>query len=309
MTACSSSSPTAFRTVVGTDSEISVAEGIKAVNRELIAAVERGGPQYGVPSGLAKLDKILLGFHPGDLVVIGARPSQGKTALLLNMADAANVPCGIVSAEQAAMQILQRMVAIRSGVSAERIRAGELHDQDWPHLTEAAASLHATNTWIFDRGAPSITDVQRTARRWANGHGIKALYVDYIQRIRGGDPRAPRHERVGEVAQGLKDIARELGIPVIALAQVSREVEKRNDKRPLMGDLSDSSEIEKEADQIVMLYRDEVYNHESSDRGTAELRIEKNRHGRIGFVRCAWLAESMRFRDLDGSYYTDREAA
>lgn len=157
---------------------------------------------------------------------------------------------------------------------------------------------------ICDQAGMTIGELQRIARRWKQKHGIQRLLVDYLQRVKGNDPRASRVDQVGEVAIGLKDIARELDIPVVALAQVNRDVEKRADKRPNMGDLANSSEIEKEADQILMLYRDEVYNKDTQDKGIAEISVEKNRHGPTGFVRAAWQAETMRFRDLShhGAY-------
>jgi replicative DNA helicase len=170
-------------------------------------------------------------------------------------------------------------------------------DEDYGKLRHGIERMVSRKVFIYDRSAPSIGELCRIARKWKHQHGIKLLLVDYIQRIEGGSGDR-KHERVGDVARQLKNLARDLNIPVVALGQVSRDVEKREDKRPHMGDLSDSSEIEKEADQILMLYRDEVYDPDSEHKGTAEIIIEKNRHGPVGFARCAWLAETMKFGNL-----------
>lgn len=274
-----------------------VKEMLKVAHSDLESVWRNKGKLPGVPTGLTRLDTILGGLHRQDLTVVGARPAVGKTAFLLNICTKAAVPVGIISAEQGVSQIGQRLLSIVGGVSAERGRRGNLDDQDWARLSAAAHALVETPIYVFDKPAPTIADVVRQCRAWVHVDGVKALYVDYLQRIKAEGDR-PKHERVGDVAQALKEIARDLNVPVVALAQVSRAVESREDKRPRMGDLADSSEIEKEADQILTLYRDEVYHPESEHRGTAEIIIEKNRHGPTGFVRCAWLGESLRFVDL-----------
>jgi len=277
--------------------EYSLRDGMSMAYAAMQQAKELGGKIPGIPSGIEKLDKILGGWHESDLIVIGSRPAMGKTSLLLNFSDCANVAHGIVSAEQPVIQIAGRAMSLDSGVAATKMRSGEVDDEDYGKLRASIARMVERKVWLYDRSAPTIGEVCRIARKWKHQHGIKALLVDYIQRIES-DRGDRKHERVGDVARQLKNLARDLQIPVIALGQVSRDVERREDKRPHMGDLSDSSEIEKEADQIIMLYRDEVYDPESDHKGTAELLIEKNRHGPTGFVRCAWLAETMRFGNL-----------
>lgn len=272
-------------------------------------AWEHKGEIVGVPCGLAKLDAHLGGFHPSDLTVIGARPAMGKTALLLGMARhaAANgYPVGVVSGEQPAVQLGLRMVALSSGVDASKFRSGHLSDEDWSRVSAAMRDDHGLPIHVYDKAAPSIADVMRCARRWKREHGIRALYVDYLQRLEGPGERS--YERVSAIAKGLKNIARDLDIPVIVLAQVKREVESRTDKRPHMGDLCDSSEIEKEADQILTLYRDDYYNEQSEQAGTAEIIIDKNRHGECVTVRVAWLAQVMRFADYESASRWDRAA-
>lgn len=253
----------------------------------------------GLPTGIKRLDQVLGGWHDGDLTVIGARPAMGKTALLLNQVLACGVPCGIISAEQPAQQIGARVMSIESGVAAVKMRNGKFAEEDHGRLDMAARKLLERNCSIYDRSGPSIADVSRITRRWKQQNGIRALFVDYVQRIEASDAdrRTPKHEKVGEVVRGLKNLARDLGIPVIALAQVGRHVEQRQDRRPHMGDMSDSSEIEKEADEILTLYRESAYDPECGH-SIAEISVEKNRHGPCGTVECVWIPETMRFAEL-----------
>jgi replicative DNA helicase len=266
-------------------------------------AYEHQGTIPGVPTGLEKLDEHMGGLHPSDLTVIGARPSMGKTALLFGMAKHAAAighPVGIISGEQPAVQLGMRMLALSSKVQSARMRSGHVSDDDWEAITNAIAKDAAMPMHVYDKSAPHISEAMRVARRWKREHGVKAIYVDYLQRLDGPGERA--YERVSAVAKGLKNIARELDIPVVALAQVKREVELRADKRPRMSDLCDSSEIEKEADQIITLYRDDYYHDGSPDAGTAELLIDKNRHGECAKVRVAWIPQTMQFANLDHAW-------
>lgn len=259
------------------------------------------GQLVGVTTGIEKLDVITGGLQGGDLYVIGARPAMGKTALLLNFAAAAGKAghaAGLYSAEQPRIQIGQRMLALFGRVVAARMRVARLDDADWPRLTQAMQDLQKLPLYLNDRSGSTITQVHRQARRWKHDRDIKILYVDYLQLIKGTNPRAPKNERVGEVAEGLKDIARELDIPVCALAQVNREVEKRDNKRPGMADLADSSEIEKHADGVMTLYRDEVYHRDTEYPGVAEIGISKNRHGPTGKAYVKWEKQFMAFETL-----------
>lgn len=267
-----------------------------------------GGAIPGIPSGLYKLDHMLGGWHDSDLVVLGARPAMGKTAMLIKFALACGVPCGIVSAEQPAIQIGARAMSAQSHVDAVKFRNGAFDDEDIGRLMRAVSELVTHPCMIYDRSSPTIADVVRMARKWRQNEGIRVLFVDYVQRIEASsaDRRTPKYERVGEVVRGLKTLARDLGIPVVALCQVNRDVEKRTDKRPSMGDMSDSSEIEKEADQVLTLYREAAYfdvggvneRNQPVRPGVAEINVEKNRHGPCGYVECAWVPDSMRFENL-----------
>lgn len=267
-----------------------------------------GGAIPGIPSGLTKLDRLLGGWHNGDLIVLGARPAMGKTAMLVKFALACGVPCGIISAEQPAIQIGARAMSAQSHVDASKFRNGAFDDEDIGRLMRSVSELVVHSCMIYDRSSPTIADVVRMVRKWVQNNGIRFLLADYVQRIEASnaDRRTPKHERVGEVVRGLKTLARDLDIPVFALCQVGRQVESRADKRPSMGDMSDSSEIEKEADIVLTLYREAVYFDEGgvNERNqpvrpcVAEINVEKNRHGPMGYVECVWVPESMRFENM-----------
>lgn len=282
--------------------EFTLRQAINSAMADMQAAFAAGNTLRGIPSGFGRLDSRLGGFHAGDLVLVGARPKMGKTALLVNMAyNAARAghSVGVISGEQSAMQLAQRFLSLETRIAGENMRNGRLEDEEWAKLTEAVRALVAKHVHIYDAGGPTIQQVRRLARKWKKEHNIQVLYVDYLQRLRA--KAKDRTEEVGEVARGLKDIARELDIPVISLAQVKREVETRNDKRPQSSDIANSDEATREADQILMLYRDEVYNQASPDRGIAELNLEANRHGPTGMFKLAWMQEAMKFADLEDS--------
>lgn len=281
---------------VDVGAEFTLGQAMRKAQRNMLDIVGRGGKISGVPTGLDDVDKSLGGLHNSDLIVIGARPSMGKTALLVNWSQAAaraGCPNGVISGEQPADQWGARSAALGADVSAEGFRTGDFDD-------ESAARLFATidrdedlPVWILDRSAPHIHEVQRVARRWKHRFNIRALYVDYIQRMEA--PGSERKDVVSNVVRGLKTLARELCIPVVALSQVKREVEMRANKIPRMGDLADSSEIEKEADVIAMLFRECVYSRTEANARKASLVIEKNRHGRIGSIPLDFDEETMRF--------------
>ena len=202
-----------------------------------------GEGQVALSTGFQALDNYIGGFHDTDLIVVGARPAMGKTALMLNFILNSGEKCALFSTEQSALQIGNRLMCIQGGVAGSKLRSGNFDDDDWSGVNAAMAMLSDKQIFIDEESQPTIVDIQRQARRWKQQYDIKAVYVDYIQRINGTDNRAPKHERVEEVAKGLKSLAKELDLPVVTLAQVNRSVESRNNKRPTMGDLSDSSAI------------------------------------------------------------------
>lgn len=274
---------------------------LRMANEAVSEAFNNGGKLPGITTGLTKLDELTGGLHKGDLFVVGARPAMGKTAWLVNMAEAAAKAghrVGVFTAEQPAVQIGLRRASLLSGVSATTLRNGRLDDEQWSRFN-TIGNFVDRQMWFYDRAAVSIDELVGVARKWKHTHNVEALYVDYVQRIQHHEKAMPRHERVGDIAITLKNLARDLGIPVVALSQVKASVEQKTDKRPLSGDLANSDELTREADEIVMLYRDEVYNRDTVDKGIAELLVEKNRHGPTGFLKCAFVGETMRFADLD----------
>lgn len=264
--------------------------------REVAAAHANGGALSGIPTGIEELDEILGGWHDSDLTIIGGRPAMGKTAFLGGLVEAcaaAGYKPGLFSAEQPAIQMAKRRLSMLSGVPATKLRTGDIHEADWSKLQVGMQDGLAREMMIYDRSAITLDELISTARKWKHTHGIKAIFIDYAQRIT--IPGADRISEVSKIARGLKNLARDLNIPIIALGQVKATVESRNDKRPLAGDLANSDELVREADQIIMLYRDEVYNRESTEKGIAEALIEKNRHGPTGFKRIRFDSSTMTF--------------
>ena len=250
----------------------------------------------GLQTGYNELDKLLGGWRNSDLVIIGARPAMGKTALMVNFARCCDGKSLIISSEQPASQLAMRLMSQSAFVNAAKLRNAELEENDWTRISNHAANLK-NNIFIYDKPSPTITDVMQQARKNYHEHGIKIMFVDYVQKIRPSRRANNKAEEVAQVVEGLKHIARELDIPVVALAQVNREAQKATDKRPTMAHLKDSGTIEQEADVIGMLYRDIVYN-ENADEREAELNIEKNRHGPIGKISFTWDKKTMRFDNV-----------
>lgn len=282
-----------------TDCEFTGKQAMHQAWRVVEEAHANGGRLPGITTGLGALDEILGGFHDSDFTVVGGRPAMGKTAFLGGLAEAAanaGKRPGVISAEQPAVQLALRRLSMVSSVAASKLRAGKVDDEDWAALQVGITKAIQRDMWIYDRSAVTLDELISIARKWKHSHDIGILFIDYAQRIRV--PRADRITEVSEVARGLKNLARDLNIPVVSLAQVVKGVDQRPDKRPTAGDLANSDELTREADQILMLYRDEAYNHESADKGIAEILIEKNRHGPTGFKRVAFLGETMRFADL-----------
>jgi replicative DNA helicase len=282
-----------------TGCEFTMQQAAKLAWEDAALAHETQGTIRGVSTGFDRMDARLGGWHKGDLIFIGARPAMGKTALMVNLAlnaASAGHVVGVISGEQSAMQIGQRSIAAQSGVHAERLRNGDIDDEAWPRLTSAMAKLIERQVRIYDRSAPTLDEVCRVARRWKQEHGMAVLFVDYLQRIRF--PKAQsRIDEVSEVARGLKTLARDLDVPVVSLAQVKADVDKRDEKRPSLGDIANSDEATREADMIAFLFRESAY-HDQADRHAAELNVEKYRHGPTGRFRLHFAPETMLFGDV-----------
>lgn len=273
-------------------------DAMRAAMEQAVEARRNGGRLLGVPTGIFDLDESLGGLHDGDLIVVGAPPGTGKTGLLLGMtsAGAKTGDVGLVSGEQPNDQVGLRWLAAGTSVTVGRLRAGRFGSDDMAAMEDAAERFGALPIRILDRGSPDITEVMRVARRWKHQYGIRALYVDYLQRLEMESlAKAPKHERVGAIARCLKNLARDLRIPIVALAQVRRPSSDKEGQNPRlqMHHLADSSEIEKEADQIMMLWRDQ--SAPGAEKQPAEINVVKNRHGNIGTVYCTWHGGSTSF--------------
>lgn len=274
---------------------------------ERMEKVQDNGGFLGVKSGIADLDQTLGGFHRSDLVVVAARPAVGKTALALNFANSAATGDTVLffSGEQGHEQIGSRMFSIEGGINSVQMRNVDFKDHEWAFVTNAVHLLSKKKIIICDESYPSITSLISTARAMKFENDIQAIYVDYLQIIESSNSDLAKYEQVGQVVRSLKALAIELNVPVIVLAQVKREVDSRVDKRPMQGDISDSSEIEKTADVIMTLYRDEAYNPQTDKKGIAEITICKNRHGPCGVVEAAFIGKFMQFKDLERHHYGD----
>ena len=280
---------------------------VGSVLASVIEAIEarhaRQGEISGLATGFTDLDRLTCGLHPGDLVIIAGRPAMGKTCFALNIAEHVALEGGtalVFSLEMSKEQLTERAMASISGVACSAIRSGQITDDEWSRLSFALGELHNTNLIIDEAPAPTIEQMTSRARRVKRKYGgLDLIVVDYIQLMGSIDLKrsANRNEEVGQITRGLKLMARELGVPVIALSQLSRQVESRNDKRPMMSDLRDSGSIEQDADLILMAYRDEYYHPESHYKGLAEMLVRKHRMGELGEIRLVFQGEYSRFRD------------
>jgi replicative DNA helicase len=287
-----------------------VSQAISLAVDELEAAMADKPP--GVRTGIRDLDGMLGGLHNEDLIVIGARPAMGKTAFMLNTACAADTGVGIFSGEQGRAQIGMRLFAMEGPISLHRMRTAKLDDDEWSRVARVMGEMKQRPIWIYDKPSPTIDEIVSQARAWKFHQNIGLVMVDYLQIIRGGRGQDFRLQ-VGDITQQLKDLARELKIPVVALAQVKREVESRPmgddglGRMPYMADIAESAIIEQVADQIGTLYRPEVYDDLPQYHGVAYFNACKNRHGPVGHKAISWRGEYLKFGDLARTeVYQDR---
>ena len=264
----------------------------------------------GIPTGFSDLDSMTSGLQPGDLVIVAGRPSMGKTAFSLNIAENValdtGLPVAVFSMEMASTQLAMRMIGSVGRLDQHRMRTGRLEDEDWEKLTTALGKLNEAPIFIDEGAGLSSFDVRARARRLHRQCGkLGLIVVDYLQLMaapagRQGENRATE---ISEISRSLKALAKELDVPVVALSQLNRSVETRPDKRPVMSDLRESGAIEQDADLILFIYRDEVYNPDSTDKGTAEIIIGKQRNGPIGRVRLTFIGEHTRFENFANAGY------
>ena len=264
----------------------------------------------GIPTGFTDLDHMTSGLQPGDMIVVAGRPSMGKTAFALNIAEHVGVelrlPVAVFSLEMSGPQIATRMLSSIGRIDQQKTRNGRLTDEDWDRMTVALGKLHEAPIHIDETGAINATDLRARARRLARQFGGKLglIVIDYIQLMTSTKDNENRATEISEISRSIKALAKELQVPIIALSQLSRKVEERNDKRPLMSDLRESGAIEQDADIILMMYREEYYKQDTSEKGVAEVIIGKHRNGPTGTVKLTFLGEYTKFLNFatPGSY-------
>ena len=267
-------------------------------------ASKNKGTVTGIPTGFIDLDYKRSGLQPSDLVLVAARPSMGKTAFVLNiaqyMAFKKDKGVAIFSLEMSKEQLVNRLFSLESQVDAQALRTGNMKDSDWEKLIEGAGIIGKSNLIIDDTPGISVSELRSKCRKYKLEHGLDIVIIDYLQLMTGsvGKNSESRQQEISEISRSLKGLARELNVPVVALSQLSRAVESRPDKRPMLSDLRESGAIEQDADVVMFIYRDEYYNKDSEFKKQAEIIIAKQRNGPVGTVNLAWLGEYTKFANL-----------
>jgi replicative DNA helicase len=267
------------------------------------------GHVTGLPTGYDQLDQMTAGLQKGDLVIVAGRPSMGKTSFAMNIAEhaaiSARVPVAIFSMEMSAEQLSFRMISSLGRVNQSHLRTGNFSDEDWHRIDSAVRVMSEALIFIDDTPALNPTEVRARARRLAREHGLGLIVLDYIQLMQVSGTSENRATEISEISRNLKALAKELGVPIIALSQLNRSVEQRTDKRPVMSDLRESGAIEQDADLIAFIYRDEVYNKETLRKGIADIIIAKQRNGPVGDVQLTFLGEYTKFENFVAEAYAD----
>ena len=267
------------------------------------AASKSTGSVTGIATGFFDLDVMTSGMQPADLVLIAARPSMGKTAFVLNIAQHAafklNKSVAIFSLEMSKEQLVNRMFSLESSVDAQKLRTGQLADDEWEKLIESANTIGNSKLIIDDTPGISISELRSKCRKFKLEHDLKMIIIDYLQLMSGSGRSDSRQQEISDISRSLKSVARELNVPVLALSQLSRAVEQRPDHRPMMSDLRESGAIEQDADVVMFIYRDDYYNKETDRKGISEIIIAKQRNGPIGTVELAWLPQYTKFANLE----------
>lgn len=290
-------------------------EKAKSMKELLSKAVERidtlyhqDSPITGVPTGFSDFDEMTSGLQAADLIIVAGRPSMGKTSFAMNMAETAaikhKVPVAVFSMEMPGEQLAMRMMSSLGRIDQHKVRTGKLDDEDWPRLTSAIEILSRAPIHIDDTPALSPTELRARARRIKREHGLGLIVIDYLQLMQVPGRADNRATEISEISRSLKTLAKEVDVPVIALSQLNRSLEQRPNKRPVMSDLRESGAIEQDADVITFIYRDEVYNEDSADKGTAEIIIGKQRNGPIGTTRLTFLGQFTRFENYVPDIYS-----
>jgi replicative DNA helicase len=270
----------------------------------ITALYEAGADVTGIASGYRELDKLTSGFQPGNLIVVAARPSMGKSALGLciaaNLAVRQGTPVALFTLEMSKMEVTQRLMCSEAKVESQRLRTGKLAQEDWPRLTSACDKLSKAPVYVDDTGSITLMEIRSKARRLKMREpNLGLIIVDYLQLMTSGVSAENRVQEVSQISRSLKVLARDLDVPIIAVSQLSRAVEQRHDKRPILSDLRESGSIEQDADLVMFIYRDEYYNGEESDQqGLAEVHLAKHRNGPTDMVKLSFLRRFAKFSDL-----------
>ena len=281
---------------------------VKAVDR-IDTLFQQDNPITGVATGFTDFDDMTSGLQPSDLVIVAGRPSMGKTTFAMNIAEHAalktQLPVAVFSMEMPGEQLAMRLLSSLGRIDQHKLRTGKLEDEDWPRLTSAVGLLAEAKMFIDDTPGLTPNELRARARRLAREHGLGLIVIDYLQLMQVHGRSENRTNEISEISRSLKGLAKELNVPVIALSQLNRSLEQRPNKRPVMSDLRESGAIEQDADVITFIYRDEVYNEDSPDKGTAEIIIGKQRNGPIGTCRLTFLGQFTRFENHINHIYDE----
>lgn len=303
-TVLNSAEETIFNIVQNRDSGefSSVAELVNPMLTKLELLTKNQGKVTGISTGFLDLDYRTAGMQPSDLVLVAARPSMGKTAFALNVVQHAAVHekkvCAMFSLEMSKDQLLNRMVCSEAMVDAQKVRTGDLEDDDWSKISMGAVILAESPIFIDDTAGITIADMRAKCRKLKMEHGLDLIMIDYLQLMSGGGKQQSREQEISEISRGLKALAREMSAPVIALSQLSRACESRADHRPMLSDLRESGAIEQDADVVMFLYRDEYYHPDSEQKNQAELIIAKQRNGPTGTINLVWIGQYTKFKNM-----------
>lgn len=281
---------------------VPIRQVVKNAIEKIGMAAKNDGVVTGVATGFSDLDYKTAGLQPSDLILVAARPSMGKTAFVLNIAQHVcfkdNRAAVIFSLEMSKEQLVNRLLSLESGVDSKSIRNGSINAKDWEGLIEGASVIGESNLIIDDTPGISVSELTSKCRKYKKDMNISLVIIDYLQLMSGSGKSESRVNEIGDISRALKALARDINVPVIALSQLSRAVEKRDDHRPMLSDLRDSGAIEQDADVVMFLYRDDYYNKESEKKGIAEVIIAKQRNGPIGTTELVWLPDLTKFANL-----------
>ncbi|MCM1496456.1 MAG: replicative DNA helicase [Bacteroides sp.] len=289
------------------DDVVPIREVVDNVLRNIREASKQQGNITGVPTGFLDLDDMLTGLHGSELILVAARPAMGKTAFVLNIAEyvilKTDVPVAIFNFEMNKEQLVQRMIAMESQVNSQNIRTGNLQDDQWLKLYESSNIIGSTKLFIEDQSNVTIGDIRNKCRKLKQRHNVGLIIIDYLQLMSGSGRTDSRQQEVSEISRGLKVLAKELDVPIIALSQLSRAVEARTEHRPMLSDLRESGSIEQDADVVMFIYREDKYRDDlpEEDKNKAEIIIAKQRNGATGTIMLGWQGEYTKFVNLERS--------